>query len=417
MLTTFYPPYHFGGDGVYVYHLAEALAAQGHWVDVIHSVDAYRIQHPGPPEVAFTHHANVRRFPLESARPKLSALAAHQLGRPAGYSRQLRALLDAESYDVIHYHNVSLLGAPHVLRLGRALKLYTAHEYWLVCPTHALVAFGRQACTRKRCLACTLHSRRPPQGWRYTGLLRRCVRAVDCFLMPSRFTLERHRVDGLDRPMVHLPCFVPSAGASHRPQRPRLPERPYFLYVGRLEKIKGVQELVRLFQDYDHADLAVVGTGSQAAALQAEARSLRHVTFMGQLHPSSLGELYRQAIAVVVPSLCYETFGLTAAEALAHGTPVIARRIGALTEIIDQSGGGFVFTTPAECLQAMERLRRDPELRATLGQRGLRTATQCWSTEAHLDRYLNLVMGLLEKPGGGTANPMASAPLLVPAAP
>lgn len=145
MVTTFYPPYHFGGDGVYVYRLAEALAERGHRVDVVHSVDAYRLQHPADPEVSFTHHANVTRHPLESARPFPAALAAHQFGRPAWYGRRLRDVLEGQRFDVIHYHNVSLIGGPGVLRLGRAVKLYTAHEYWLICPTHVLFKFNRVA--------------------------------------------------------------------------------------------------------------------------------------------------------------------------------------------------------------------------------------------------------------------------------
>ena len=109
MVTTFYPPYHFGGDGVFVYRLSEALAERGHSVDVIHSVDAYRLQHPGGPESAFSHHPNVRRHELRTPIPKLSALAAHQLGDPAIYGRKLRQLL-SQDYDVIHYHNISLMG-------------------------------------------------------------------------------------------------------------------------------------------------------------------------------------------------------------------------------------------------------------------------------------------------------------------
>src|SRR6185295_16838678 len=131
-----------------------------------------RIQHPADPEVAFAHHDNVTCHPLETRRPTLSALAAHQLGRPAFYASQLRRILEPGGYDVIHFHNVSLMGAPGVLELGRAVKLYTANEYWLLCPTHVLFAFDREACTVRSCLACTLHSRRPPQLWRYTGALR-----------------------------------------------------------------------------------------------------------------------------------------------------------------------------------------------------------------------------------------------------
>ena len=402
MATTFYHPYHFGGDGIFVYRLAEELAARGHRVDVVHSVDAYRLKHPAEPEIAFHHHPNVTLHPLRSGRPWLPALVAQQLGRPGLYDGQLRKILAGQRYDVIHYHNVSLLGGPGVLRLGRAVKLYTAHEYWLTCPTHVLFAFDREACETKRCLRCQLHARRPPQLWRHTGLMESCTKAVDCFLMPSRFALERHRQDGLNRPMVVLPHFVPPAP----PAQPHTPGgRPAFLFVGRLEKLKGVQDLIRAFRDYPHADLVIVGTGTYEANLREQARGLDHVRFLGAVHPSRLGDLYSQAIAVLVPSLCYETFGLTAVEALAHGTPVVVRRIGALPEIVEYSGGGFTFETLDDCRAAMAQLQTDPNLRAELGQRGRTVAGQLWTPDAHLEQYLGLVTTLLEERAGGTGEP------------
>jgi len=400
MVTTFYPPYHFGGDALYVYRLSEALAARGHRVDVVHSVDAYRLQHPAAPEVEFAHHPNVTRHPLASRRPTLAALASHQLGRPAFYAGRMREVLEGPGFDVIHYHNVSLMGAPGVLEVGRApVKLYTANEYWLICPTHVLFAFDREACTERRCLACTLHYKRPPQAWRYTDALARALRHVDRILVPSRFALEQHRAQGIERPLVHLPYFIPSPPASDAPAGPDvpLPDRPYFLYVGRLEKLKGVQDVLRLFSEYNEADLVIVGAGSHAAALREQARGLAHVRFLSQVHPSALAAIYRRAVAVLVPSLCYETFGLTAAEAMSHGTPAIVRRIGALAENLDQSGGGLAFTTLDECRSAMERLRTDRALRDELGRRGAEAVRTRWSVEAHLARYLEVVREVREE--------------------
>jgi len=398
MVTTFYPPHHFGGDAMYVYRLTEALAERGHAVDVVHSVDAYRLQHPAEPEVAFAHHPNVTRHPLESRRPKLAALASHQLGGPALYRGRLRDVLERRRYDVIHYHNVSLLGAPGVLEMGQAaVKLYTANEYWLICPTHVLFAFDREACTERRCLACTLRYKRPPQAWRYTGALRRALQHVDRILVPSRFALEQHRSQGIDRPLVHLPYFVPAPPAVDAPARLSLPNRPFFLYVGRLEKLKGVQDVVRLFADYREADLLVVGAGSYEAVLRDQARGLTHVRFLATVHPAALAAIYRQAVAVLVPSLCYETFGLTAAEAMSHGTPAIVRRIGALAENIEQSGGGLSFTTQGECREAMERLRTQPALRDELGRRGAEAVRTRWSVEAHLAQYLGIVAEVREQ--------------------
>jgi glycosyltransferase involved in cell wall biosynthesis len=395
MVTTFYPPYHFGGDGVLVYRLSEALAERGNSVDVIHSVDAYRLQHPQEPETTFSHHPNVRRHPLTMRTPKLSILASHQLGSPAAYSRRLRRLLNEGDYDVIHFHNISLMGGPGVLRLGRAVKLYTAHEYWLVCPTHVLFKFNEVACVEKQCLLCTLNYRRPPQLWRYTNLMTRCLREIDCLLAPSRFAQERLRADGVRCPMTVLPHFVPLPPAQTEAPRDPNEGRPYFLFVGRLEKLKGVQDLIRVFARYRNADLLIVGSGHHASSLREQARELKHVRFLGTLHSSEISELYRGAIAVLVPSLCYETFGLIAAEAFAHGTPVIARRIGALAEIIEQSGGGRLFYTLEQCHAEMESLRTEPGLRDQLGARGRDAVTENWTADVHLTRYLQIVESLI----------------------
>ena len=395
MITTFYPPFSFGGDGIFVYRLAQALAERGHRVDVVHSEDAYRLQHPDDPELRFPEHVNVTRHALRSRWPMLSVLCAHQLGTPAVYRSQVRTLLRGGQYDVIHYHNVSLMGGPGVLREGRAVKLYTPHEYWLVCPTHVLFTFNREACTQRHCLRCTLHARRPPQLWRYRRLLEDCTSHVDRFLMPSRFALDRHRADGLDAPMTLLPNFVPEPPRAET-TRP-VAERPFFLFVGRLEKLKGVQDLLRLFHDYRDADLLVVGAGSYRPVLERQARTLEHVKFIGRVHPSTIGAYYQQAIAVLVPSLCYEVFPLVPAEAFTHGTPVIARRIGALTEVVDESGGGYTFETLGECRAAMERLHANPDLRRELGDRGRRMARANWTTDVHVRRYMDLVHELLEQ--------------------
>jgi glycosyltransferase involved in cell wall biosynthesis len=396
LVTTFYPPFHFGGDGVFVYRLAEALAERGHSVDVIHSVDAYRLQNPVGPEITFSHHPNVTRHALETKNPRLSALSAHQLGSPAVYERQIRGLLDRGRYDVIHYHNISLMGGPGVLRLGRAVKLYTPHEYWLICPMHVLFTFNREACVKRKCIRCTLHSRRPPQLWRYTGLIDRCIREVDCLLAPSRFGMDRLQADGLRCPMTVFPSFVPV------PREPIGTEvhpndgRPFFLFVGRLEKLKGLQDVIPLFAAYE-ACLLIVGKGDYLQVLREQARGLKNVRFLGQIHPAEISNLYRRAIGVLAPSLCYEVFPLVAAEALAHGTPVIARRIGALAEVIEETGGGCLFDTPQECREAMERLAINPQLRDTLGARGRAAALANWTVEIHLARYVPLAESLISQ--------------------
>ena len=147
MLTTFYPPYHFGGDAVAVRRLSRGLARLGHEVTVVHDVDAFEMLHEGQTPAPVGELDGVRVVPLRSRLGRVGALATHQLGQPTAHRRQLQALF-AERFDVINFHNVSLLGAPGLLGMGdlSAVRLYMAHEHWLVCATHVLWRHGREPC-------------------------------------------------------------------------------------------------------------------------------------------------------------------------------------------------------------------------------------------------------------------------------
>jgi hypothetical protein len=65
-LTTFYPPYSFGGDAMYLYRLSHALGDAGHQVDIIHCIDSYHLLHPAEPGIAFVGHPNVTTHGLRS---------------------------------------------------------------------------------------------------------------------------------------------------------------------------------------------------------------------------------------------------------------------------------------------------------------------------------------------------------------
>src|SRR5262245_5204350 len=109
-LSTFYPPYAFGGDAVYVYRLAHALADEGNAGGVVHCVDSYRLLHPEPPAIRFDDHPRVRRHELRSRLGLLSPLLTHQTGRPWLKQRRLRQVLSGGPFDVLQFHNASLLG-------------------------------------------------------------------------------------------------------------------------------------------------------------------------------------------------------------------------------------------------------------------------------------------------------------------
>ena len=384
MVTTFYPPYAFGGDGVYVQAMARALSGRGHDVDVVHCVDAYRLG-SGEPD-AECDEPGIRLHRLRSGLGFLSPLLTQQTGRPILKARELAAVLQ-QGFDVIHYHNISLVGGPAVLGMGDAsLRLYTPHDYWPLCTTHVFWKNRNRACDGPRCVRCALRSGVPPQLWRATNLMRRSFESVDRILAPSRHCARRYTTAALGPAVDLLPLFADvSAPAVAEPGG-------YFLYVGRLEPLKGVPDLLELFRGLD-APLWLAGDGS----LAGRAASTPNVRVLGRVERDALGALIGGATAVLAPSRVPETFGLCVVEALACGTPVLVSDRGALPELVEDTGAGIVCRGAAEFRTAVLRLRDDPALRDRLGARGRQAFEREFTLDTHIGRYLALVEGLLPR--------------------
>ena len=160
----------------------------------------------------------------------------------------------------------------------------------------------------------------------------------------------------------------------------------YFLYVGNDKPHKNVSAVVGAFHAVEGASLVLTGADFG-----------RYRGFPGILTPGfvtieRLAELYRGAVAVVVPSL-EEGFGLPAAEAMACGTPVIASRIASLVEVAGDAAL-YVDPTPADTAttglrfaEAMNRMLREPALRGELSARGrARAVPFTWRRCAELTR-------------------------------
>jgi glycosyltransferase involved in cell wall biosynthesis len=388
MVTTFYPPYHFGGDATYVHRLAAELGRRGHAVDVVHDLDSYYLLHPGEPSLDYPPQENVTVHALKSPFGRLSPLATHQTGLPL-FKPRLRRLLESGGHDVVHFHNASLIG-PGAFGFGKGIKLYTIHEQWLVCPMHLLWAFGRRVCRTRRCVRCCLHGWRPPQLWRATGFLRRRAREIDRFLAPSRFVRDMHRELGMDLPTTVLPYFLPDAAPVPAGDPPPHP-RPYFLFAGRLERIKGLHTILDPFRRPGAADLLVAGEGRESSALRSAAADMPNVTFLGAQPYERLRALYRHAIALVVPSVCYEVGPIVILEAFAEATPVVVRDHSGMAEAVNDSGGGLLFRDEADLRSVLDRLRADPGLRHALGDAGRRTFLERSTADANVRQYLGII--------------------------
>lgn len=394
MVTTFFGAQSFGGDAAYVDRLSRALLRRGHEVAVVHCGDSFEAVRSDLPLRSYEPPEGMKLHTLRTPWRKLSPLWTHQTGGPGPKAPALREVFEGGHFDVVHFHNISLVGGPGVIEMAPAgaVKVMTLHEHWLVCPTSLLWKYGREPCERPSCTACTLRAGRPPQLWRRGGRIERAVDTLDVLLSPSEHTAAAHRQRGISRPIVTLPYHVPADwhGLPATPEPPPA-DRPYVVAAGRLVPEKGFGPLIETMRLVPEVDLVVAGAGPDGAKLERAVRDLPNVRFAGLLDPPDLGRLFAGARAAVVPSLFYETFGYVVAEAAAVGTPAIVHDRGALPELVAAGGGGLTYRDQAGLVDAIRRLGTDDELRTELGASARKAAATLWSEELHVDRYLAIL--------------------------
>lgn len=260
---------------------------------------------------------------------------------------EMDALIKRFRPAVIHAHNTFPLISPAlywvVARVGIPV-VQTLHNFRLMC-LNALFLRDGQLC--EDCLG--------QVPWR--GVVRKCYRGSGAASAVLAGTLTLHRGLGTYRNKVaryialndfcrnkFIAGGLPAERIVVKPNfvdfpAPEVVARQGMLFVGRLSVEKGVATMGRAAALLHDARLRVAGDGPEAALLD----DVGGVTLLGSLSKEAVRREMNSAVALVVPSICYETFGLVIVEAFACGTPVIASRIGVLPDLVRDGETGLLF--------------------------------------------------------------------------
>lgn len=397
MLTTFYPPYHTGGCGIHVHQLSNLLAQQGHQVEVIHCLDSYFTKRDTKQRGRYEKHINLKVHRIESGLGPMAPALTYLSGYPLLAGKKIKGILE-KGFDVIHYHNISLFGGLAALGFGEAVKLFTLHTYWLICPTHYLWKFNREICQDKECLKCTVfYGKMPPQLWRYSNLRHKMLKNVDALIAPSTFLRDRHLQEGIKTPLEWISNFVLSPRQNSILKKGNNAGEieslvPYFLFAGRLEFHKGVQVLIRAYtRKKRKSRLLIAGEGAYFRALKSQAGNNPSIVFLGQVSPEKLKVFYGNALALIMPSLWHENSSIAVLEATSHALPIIATGNGGLREVVEGNKAGIVYADVDELADALERIEEDVNLRDKLAASTLRAYQKHYTPEAYLHKYYSLI--------------------------
>lgn len=323
--------------------------------------------------------------------------------------------------DIVHFHNTFPLISPLAIRAAHrsgAKVVMTLHNYRTVC------AAGVPTRNGKVCTECFRRSAHSAQGKKGTlsvwpAIRHRCYRGslfatlplalnirlyrkswakwVDQFVVLSEF--QKTVMEGCGFPAEKISVkgnFVPAGRVGGR-----VDKKEQILYVGRLSDEKGIGTLLRAWRmlagqarETFPQKLVLVGDGEGRGECERLSEGLP-VEFAGQKPHEEVVRLMAESRAVVLPSECWETFGLTVVEGMRAGTPPVVSNLGALPDIMSSDCGEVFEAGNAESLAAaIIRILSRPDY-VEVCKTVRREAEAKYSEEANYGRLMEIYAGML----------------------
>jgi glycosyltransferase involved in cell wall biosynthesis len=234
-------------------------------------------------------------------------------------------------------------------------------------------------------------------------------RYVDCFIVPSRFYIDKFTEWGWPRASFR---YVPNFVNASRYQPDFAVGKP-FVYFGRVIRQKGVATLIRATAQAK-VPLVIAGTGPDLEAMQALAAELQaDVVFAGHLGGQALHDVIRSARAVVLPSEWYENAPVSLLEAYALGKPVIGARIGGIPELVreNQTGIGYESGNVDSLVAALaDMTSRSAAQIAEMGRAARRWVEEEFTSQLYRQRIVNVYRELGVQVTQPAARPLEASP-------
>ena len=327
--------YRRGGDCIYTMNVEKMLKKKGHEVAI------YAMQYPENEKSEWS-----RYWP--SNMTKIDAFT-----RPFGARQVVKGftrLMDDFKPDVVHLNNIHTQLSPVIAKIAHekgARVVWTLHDTKLVCPCYTCTRDGKwctecftdkKAVIRHRCMPGGLPGAiigyLEAQKWNKDEL----QKYVDLFLPPSKFMMDTCVEGGYSPEKFRVLCNfidVEKVGEELKNERIKELKGDYYVYLGRVNEVKGVRTLCKAAAQLDKK-LIVIGDGPIREELRVKSEeSGAPIEFKGQMKWEEFMPILRGARFMVLPAEWSENNPLTVIESQSLGTPVLGARIGGIPELIE----------------------------------------------------------------------------------
>lgn len=385
-----------------------------------------RYQQPGGEDAVFeAEKALLERMgheviPFVEDNARLNGMNPLKAALNAVWSREaqekIRRLIRETKPDVAHFHNTFLMISPaayYTCNQAGIPVVQTLHNYRLICPGALLMRDGRMC---EDCVGKAVPWPGVAHGcWRGSRLQTSVVatmltvhralgtwrKQVDVYVALTEFARRKFIEGGLPaEKIVVKPNFValdPGVGRH---------EGGYALFVGRLSEEKGVRTLLRAWKALDGVPLKVAGDGPLRAEVEHFVRRerLERVELLGRVPRDDVLRLMQDARMLVFASECYENFPMAVAEAFACGLPVMASRLGAMAEIVEDGRTGLHFEAgnPDDLAEKAAWAWAHPKELAEMGREARREYEEKYTAERNYEMLMEIYRRAIAANAGRT---------------
>ena len=272
---------------------------------------------------------------------------------------EVKQKIKAFQPDIIHVHNWHFALGPllfmAISQLGIPI-VHTIHNYRLLCPSAIL--FHNQK----------LFTSSVSQSFPWTSIRNKVYRSSRTQTFWVAFTIWLHKKIGTWNKIDAYVCLTSFAvdvfqKSNFGISKERFIVKPnfttvvenhnavkrenHFLFIGRLSEEKGIETLIKAFQDSSFI-LKIAGDGPLKENVLKACEMSSNIIYLGNLPKEKIIEELYKCQALIFPSVWYEGMPMSIIEAFSTSTPVIASRIGAMTSMISDGVNGFLFESGNE---------------------------------------------------------------------
>ena len=324
--------------------------------------------------------------------------------------KKLGTFLDKYEPDlvyIIHYHNKI---SPSIIDAAKKRNIPVIHrisDFQYMCP-NALFYNDKvgvcEDCLHKRRLSCiknkcVMNSRvlsAIKLGAKILHDFLGTTKKINAFVVPSEFTLKKLNEFGIPKnKLYHIPTFF------NLKQTPdNISYEPYFLFVGRIEKQKGLQTLIDAFTNTD-LKLKIIGFSNNGyeEELKNSLNGKKHqIEFLGRKTFGEIEQYLRTCLCTIVPSEWYDNFPNVILESFAYKKPVIATNFGSLPELVKDGETGLLFNyrDTNDLFQKCNELIAHPEQAIEMGQNAYKHIETLYSAKEHYSQLMNIFQKVLK---------------------